>query len=82
MQSTCALFPSEEWIGSEYMENIPYVDELFCDLNAGASPLLISAVGAGGKTSTLLWLAEFFTGWTVSFVTTTTHMWVPTSLRP
>lgn len=63
------------------MENIPYVDELFCDLNAGASPLLISAVGAGGKTSTLLWLAEIFmqAGRRV-LLTTTTHMWVPESL--
>lgn len=63
------------------MENIPHVDELFCDLNANASPLLISAVGAGGKTSTLLWLARLFqqTGRRV-LLTTTTHMWMPASL--
>ncbi len=63
------------------MENIPHLDDLFCDLNANASPLLISAVGAGGKTSTLLWLARLFSeaGRRV-LLTTTTHMWLPASL--
>ncbi|MEX3019755.1 selenium cofactor biosynthesis protein YqeC [Kluyvera sp. STS39-E] len=63
------------------MENIPCVAEIFCDLNADVSPLLISAVGAGGKTSTLLWLAELFAqaGRRV-LLTTTTHMWLPESL--
>ncbi|HHS9711190.1 TPA: selenium cofactor biosynthesis protein YqeC, partial [Raoultella planticola] len=60
------------------MENIPQDDALFCDLGASASPLLISAVGAGGKTSTLLWLAELFVqaGRRV-LLTTTTHMSLP-----
>ncbi|WP_052282585.1 selenium cofactor biosynthesis protein YqeC [Kluyvera genomosp. 1] len=63
------------------MENIPGVAELFCDLNADTRPLLISAVGAGGKTSTLLWLATLFaqSGRRV-LLTTTTHMWLPQSL--
>ena len=63
------------------MENIPHVDELLCDLNASASPLLIAAVGAGGKTSTLFWLAELFqqAGRRV-LLTTTTHMFVPHTL--
>lgn len=60
------------------MENIPHVDTLLCDLNATASPALIVAVGAGGKTSTLFWLAELFAqaGRRV-LVTTTTHMLMP-----
>ncbi|HGF0769979.1 TPA: selenium cofactor biosynthesis protein YqeC [Kluyvera georgiana] len=63
------------------MENIPHVDDLLCDLNATASPLLIAAVGAGGKTSTLFWLAELFqqAGRRV-LLTTTTHMFVPHTL--
>ncbi|MGL5698333.1 MAG: selenium cofactor biosynthesis protein YqeC [Kluyvera sp.] len=63
------------------MENIPHVEALFCDLNATASPLLISAVGAGGKTSTLLWLARLFqqAGRRV-LLTTTTHMFLPEHL--
>ncbi|WP_431140459.1 selenium cofactor biosynthesis protein YqeC [Enterobacter mori] len=63
------------------MENIPHADELFCDLNATAGPLLIAAVGAGGKTSTLFWLAELFqqVGRRV-LLTTTTHMFVPHTL--
>ncbi|ATF92576.1 selenium cofactor biosynthesis protein YqeC [Cedecea neteri] len=63
------------------MENIPQLDTLFCDLNVTANPLLISAVGAGGKTSTLLWLARAFqqAGRRV-LLTTTTHMYLPQHL--
>lgn len=63
------------------MENIPHLDALFCDLNITANPLLISAVGAGGKTSTLLWLARAFrqAGRRV-LLTTTTHMYLPQHL--
>lgn len=63
------------------MENIPHADELLCDLNVTAGPLLIAAVGAGGKTSTLFWLAELFqqAGRRV-LLTTTTHMFVPHTL--
>lgn len=60
------------------MENIPQDDVLFCDLGALTGPLIISIVGAGGKTSTLFWLAERFqlAGRRV-LLTTTTHMFLP-----
>lgn len=60
------------------MENIPQVQQLFHDLGVADHPLLISVVGAGGKTSTLLWLAELFqhAGRRV-LLTTTTHMYLP-----
>lgn len=63
------------------MENIPHVADLFCDSDAFARPLLIAAVGAGGKTSTLLWLAELFcrAGRRV-LLTTTTQMYLPQQL--
>jgi len=60
------------------MENIPLADTLFCDLGVFAGPLIISVVGAGGKTSTLFWLAQQFqqAGRRV-LLTTTTHMFLP-----
>ncbi|ALR76286.1 selenium cofactor biosynthesis protein YqeC [[Enterobacter] lignolyticus] len=60
------------------MENIPQADTLFCDSGAFAGPLIISVVGAGGKTSTLFWLAQLFqqAGRRV-LLTTTTHMFLP-----
>ncbi|MTH48367.1 selenium cofactor biosynthesis protein YqeC [Intestinirhabdus alba] len=63
------------------MENIPHSAELFYDLNAFSRPLLIAAVGAGGKTSALFWLAGLFqqAGRRV-LLTTTTHMFVPTAV--
>lgn len=63
------------------MENIPHLDDLLCDLNVTASPLMIAAVGAGGKTSTLFWLAAIFRrlGRRV-LLTTTTHMFMPQTL--
>ncbi|WP_071842914.1 selenium cofactor biosynthesis protein YqeC [Cedecea neteri] len=63
------------------MENIPHAGVLFCDLNVTVGPLLISAVGAGGKTSTLLWLARVLqqAGRRV-LLTTTTHMFLPRHL--
>lgn len=62
------------------MENIPQIDTLFCDLGAFAHPIMISVVGAGGKTSALFWLAQLFqqAGRRV-LLTTTTHMYVPES---
>lgn len=64
------------------MENIPQDETLFCDLNAFAGPLIISVVGAGGKTSTLFWLAQLFqhAGRRV-VLTTTTHMYLPEHCR-
>ncbi|MDQ4429478.1 selenium cofactor biosynthesis protein YqeC [Yokenella regensburgei] len=60
------------------MKNIPQTDDLFFDLNASSRPLVISAVGAGGKTSLLFWLATLLqqAGRRV-LLTTTTHMFVP-----
>lgn len=51
---------------------------LFFDLGAQKGPTVISIVGAGGKTSTLFWLAHLFqlSGRRV-FITTTTHMFLP-----
>lgn len=62
-------------------ENIPKDSDLFCDLGAYVSPVLIAAVGAGGKTSTLLLLADLFqkAGRRV-LLTTTTHMLLPNSM--
>ena len=60
------------------MENIPQVADLFCDSDAVVRPLLIAAVGAGGKTSTLLWLAElFYRAGRRVLLTTTTQMYLP-----
>lgn len=51
---------------------------LFFDLGAQKRPAVISVVGAGGKTSTLFWLARLFqlSGRRV-IITTTTHMFLP-----
>lgn len=59
-------------------QNIPDTHDLLCDVNAFATPTIISLVGAGGKTSTLFWLAHLFcrTGRRV-LITTTTHMFMP-----
>ncbi|EPS6957869.1 selenium cofactor biosynthesis protein YqeC [Klebsiella aerogenes] len=63
------------------MENIPHLQSLFCDLGVNDGPLLISAVGAGGKTSTLMWLAQrFLEAGRRVLITTTTHMYLPASL--
>lgn len=63
------------------MENIPHMQSLFCDLGVNDGPLLISAVGAGGKTSTLMWLAQrFLEAGRRVLLTTTTHMYLPASL--
>ncbi|EDU7996300.1 putative selenium-dependent hydroxylase accessory protein YqeC [Salmonella enterica subsp. diarizonae] len=63
------------------MENIPHLQSLFCDLGVHDGPLLISAVGAGGKTSTLMWLAQRFcaVGRRV-LLSTSTQMYLPASL--
>lgn len=60
------------------MENIPQNETLLCDLASDASPLLIAIVGAGGKTSTMFWLAELFrqAGRRV-LISTTTKMYLP-----
>lgn len=60
------------------MENIPQNSALLRDLNTPSGPAIISVVGAGGKTSTLWWLARCFqqAGRRV-LVTTTTHMYLP-----
>lgn len=65
------------------MENIPQRETLFCDLGAFVRPLVISAVGAGGKTSTLFWLATLFrqAGRRV-LITTTTNMFLPAEQCP
>ncbi|KNC95711.1 selenium cofactor biosynthesis protein YqeC [Trabulsiella odontotermitis] len=65
------------------MGNIPQRETLFCDLGAFVRPLVISAVGAGGKTSTLFWLADLFrqAGRRV-LITTTTHMFMPAETCP
>lgn len=56
---------------------------LFFDLGAQKRPTVISIVGAGGKTSTLFWLAHLFklSGRRV-FITTTTHMFLPDQAWP
>jgi len=62
----------------EIIKNIPDTQTLLCDVGALTQPLIISVVGAGGKTSTLFWLAELFlrSGKRV-LLTTTTHMFLP-----
>ncbi len=64
-------------------ENIPDSSTLLCDVSAFTKPVIISLVGAGGKTSTLFWLAGLFcrTGARV-LITTTTHMFLPASPCP
>lgn len=56
---------------------------LFFDLGAQKRPTVISVVGAGGKTSTLFWLARLFqlSGRRV-VITTTTHMFLPDQRWP
>lgn len=60
------------------MENIPQNSLLLSDVDAAVGPTLISVVGAGGKTSTLFWLAHCLqqAGRRV-LITTTTHMYLP-----
>ncbi|WP_312980794.1 selenium cofactor biosynthesis protein YqeC [Atlantibacter sp.] len=64
-------------------QNIPDPDALLCDVNAFAKPVIISLVGAGGKTSTLFWLARLFCriGRRV-LITTTTQMYMPDPACP
>ncbi|MBJ3592261.1 putative selenium-dependent hydroxylase accessory protein YqeC [Salmonella enterica subsp. enterica serovar Saintpaul] len=64
-------------------KNIPDSDALFFDLGGHPRPAIISVVGAGGKTSTLFWLAKWFRaqGRRV-IVTTTTHMFLPDDACP
>ncbi|MBB3322369.1 selenium cofactor biosynthesis protein YqeC [Atlantibacter sp. RC6] len=64
-------------------QNIPDRDLLLCDVNALAKPVIISLVGAGGKTSTLFWLAGLFcdSGRRV-LITTTTQMYMPDPACP
>ncbi|WP_312817196.1 selenium cofactor biosynthesis protein YqeC [Atlantibacter subterraneus] len=59
-------------------KNIPDTDVLLCDVSAFATPAIISLIGAGGKTSTLFWLAGLFchSGRRV-LITTTTQMYLP-----
>lgn len=59
-------------------KNIPDTQALLCDVGALTQPVIISLVGAGGKTSTLYWLAGLFcrAGKRV-LITTTTHMFLP-----
>lgn len=65
------------------MKSIIDPSALFIDLGAQKRPTVISIVGAGGKTSLLFWLAELFqaSGRRV-LITTTTHMFMPTSHWP
>lgn len=58
--------------------NIPDNQCLLCDVSAFQQPVIISLVGAGGKTSTLFWLADLFqrAGKRV-LITTTTRMFLP-----
>ncbi|MGY0161061.1 selenium cofactor biosynthesis protein YqeC [Edwardsiella tarda] len=60
---------------------IPEFNTLFCDRETRARPLLISLIGAGGKTSALHWLAQ---AWAAQqrrvVVTTTTRMYLPDTL--
>lgn len=64
-------------------ENIKDNAELFFDLGAQSRPSVISVVGAGGKTSTIFWLAQLFhaSGRRV-VVTTTTQMFLPDAAYP
>lgn len=64
-------------------ENIPDSDALFCDMDAFTRPCVISVTGAGGKTSTVFWLARLFhrAGRRV-LITTTTHMYLPRGEYP
>lgn len=56
---------------------------LFFDIGAQKRQAVISVVGAGGKTSLLLWLAQLFhTSGRRVFITTTTHMFLPDSTWP
>lgn len=60
------------------MENITEDIAPNCDVDGPRRPLVISVVGAGGKTSTILWLAELFArGGRRVLITTTTHMFFP-----
>lgn len=63
--------------------NIPEMRALFCDMGRRGKPLVISVTGAGGKTSTLFWLARCFrhAGRRV-MITTTTHMYLPAQQCP
>ncbi|WP_336219633.1 selenium cofactor biosynthesis protein YqeC [Citrobacter amalonaticus] len=63
--------------------SIPDDASLIFDLGAQKRPAVISVVGAGGKTSTLFWLARRFhlSGRRV-FITTTTHMFLPDTSWP
>ncbi|TLV18301.1 putative selenium-dependent hydroxylase accessory protein YqeC [Klebsiella indica] len=64
-------------------KNIKSHAGLFFDLGAQKRPLIISLVGAGGKTSTLFWLARLFHGYGRRvIVTTTTHMFLPDAACP
>lgn len=63
--------------------SIPSDISLFLDLNAQKSPTVISLVGAGGKTSTIFWLANLFHAYGRRvFITTTTHMFLPDTPWP
>ncbi|GAJ68464.1 hypothetical protein MA13_contig00011-0018 [Edwardsiella piscicida] len=60
---------------------IPELQDVLRDCHAETGPLLISLIGAGGKTSALRWLARAFAerGQRV-MVTTTTRMYLPDTL--
>ncbi len=60
---------------------IPELQEVLRDRHAKPGPLMISLIGAGGKTSALHWLAHAFAerGLRV-MVTTTTRMYLPDTL--
>lgn len=57
---------------------IPDETTLMCDMGIGRSPYMITLVGAGGKTSTLFWLAEWLLrrGRRV-LIATSTQMFMP-----
>lgn len=57
---------------------IPEPLRRLCDTHPGGHAMVISIVGAGGKTSCLFWLAQAFSqlGKKV-MITTTTHMFLP-----
>lgn len=65
------------------MKSIITPTSLFFDLGVQKHPSIISVVGAGGKTSTLFWLAQLFhaCGRRV-LITTTTHMFLPQTPWP
>lgn len=58
--------------------NIPEPLTIFCDGTLNSSSVVISLIGAGGKTSTLFWLARQFSALGKKvIITTTTKMYLP-----